>query len=248
MTSATRVSVIGVLLIGVLSLPVRASAQARPPIADQIAQTYGFGSWSQVDAVRFTFALDGGPKLRFHRSWIWEPKLDQITYDGPDKDGKPIKVTYKRSELAKQSDFVKTQVDPGFFNDSYWLLFPFHMIWDTGATITDAGKKKMPSGKGSARNVVVQYPSDGGFTPGDTWSLFVGPDNRIQELAFKHGGAAKPGVVFHANPRVIPTRDGHIHIQNCAFEGNFGKVRRYAFDPERLGPDVQVDGKSLRGD
>ena len=195
MTSATRVSVIGVLLIGVLSLPVRASAQARPPIADQIAQTYGFGSWSQVDAVRFTFALDGGPKLRFHRSWIWEPKLDQITYDGPDKDGKPIKVTYKRSELAKQSDFVKTQVDPGFFNDSYWLLFPFHMIWDTGATITDAGKKKMPSGKGSARNVVVQYPSDGGFTPGDTWSLFVGPDNRIQELAFKHGGAAKPGVV-----------------------------------------------------
>ena len=156
MTSATRVSVIGVLLIGVLFLPVRASAQARPPIADQIAQTYGFGSWSQVDAVRFTFALDGGPKLRFHRSWIWEPKLDQITYDGPDKDGKPIKVTYKRSELAKQSDFVKTQVDPGFFNDSYWLLFPFHMIWDTGATITDAGKKKMPSGKGSARNVVVQ--------------------------------------------------------------------------------------------
>jgi hypothetical protein len=195
MTSATRVSVIGVLLIGALSLPVPVSAQQRPPIADEIAQTYGFGSWGQVDAVRFTFTLDGGPKLRLHRTWIWEPKTDQITYEGPDKDGKPVKVTYKRSDLAKQSEFVKTQVDPGFFNDQYWLFFPFHMIWDTGATITDGGKKKLPLGKGSARNVVVQYPSDVGYLPGDTWSLFIGKDNRIQELAFKHGGTAKPSVV-----------------------------------------------------
>jgi hypothetical protein len=196
MTSATRVSVIGVLLIGVLSLPARASAQQRPPIADEIAKAYGFDSWSKVDAVRFTFALDAGPKFKLHRTWIWEPKADQITYDGPGKDGKPFKVTYKRSDLAKQDAFVKEMVDPGFFNDSYWLLFPFHMIWDTGATITDAGKKKLPIGKGSARNVVVQYPSSGGYLPGDTWSLFVGPDNRIQALAFKHGGTAKPGVVI----------------------------------------------------
>ncbi|HEY1906395.1 MAG TPA: hypothetical protein VGG91_10145, partial [Myxococcaceae bacterium] len=187
---------IAVLLIGVLSFPARAAAQQRPPIADEIAQVYGFGSWGQVDAVRFTFALDGGPKLRFHRSWIWEPKADQITYDGPGKDGKPFKVTYKRSELAKQDAFVKEMVDPGFFNDQYWLVFPFHLVWDTGATITDGGMKKLPLGKGSARNVVVQYPSAGGFPPGDTWSLFIGKDNRIQELAFKHGGTAKPAVVL----------------------------------------------------
>jgi hypothetical protein len=194
-TSATRVSVIGVLLIGVLSLPLPVSAQQRPPIADEIAKAYGFDSWSKVDAVRYTFTLDAGPKFKLHRTWTWEPKTDQITYEGPGKDGKPLKITYKRSDLANQDAFVKEMVDPAFFNDQYWLVFPFHMIWDTAATITDGGKKKLPIGKGSARNVVVQYPSGGGYLPGDTWSLFVGPDNRIQQLAFKHGGTAKPGVV-----------------------------------------------------
>jgi hypothetical protein len=192
MTKASRVPLIGVLLIGVLWFPALARAQQRPAIADQIAKTYGFDSWGQVEAIRYTFHLDAG-KLQLHRSWVWEPKTDQITYDGPDKDGKPVKITYRRSELANQSAFVKEMVDPGFFNDQYWLLFPFHLIWDTGATIQDAGMQKLPLGKGSARKVVVQYPSSGGYHPGDTWALFVGPDNRIRELAFKFGGSAKPG-------------------------------------------------------
>ena len=195
MMQATRVAVTGVLLIGVLAVPTRVSAQQRPPIADEIAKTYGFDSFGQIEAIRYTFSLDGGPKLRFKRTWIWEPKIDQITYDGPDKAGKPVKVTYKRSELATKDAFVKEFVDPSFFNDQYWLVFPFHMIWDTGATIEDAGMQKLPSGKGKARKVVVKYPSAGGYLPGDTWTIFVGKDNRIQELAFQHGGNAKPSKV-----------------------------------------------------
>jgi len=220
MTNATRIPLFAVLLVGLLSLPSAASAQGRPPIADEIAKAYGFDSWGQVEAIRYTFTLDAG-KLKLHRSWVWEPKADRITYDGPDKDGKPVKVTYVRAQLASQNAFVKEVVDPGFFNDQYWVLFPFHMVWDTGATITDAGMQKLPLGKGKATKVVVQYPSDGGFTPGDTWGLFVGKDHRIQELAFKHGGAAKPGVVLatwekykKAGPVLVSTfhrgkADGH---------------------------------------
>ena len=111
-------------------------------------------------------------------------------------DGKPVKVTYSRSQLASQSAFVKEVVDPGFFNDQYWLLFPFHLIWDTGASIEDAGMQKLPLGKGKARRVVVKYPSSGGYLPGDTWAIFVGPDNRIRELEFHHGGSEKPSVVL----------------------------------------------------
>jgi hypothetical protein len=69
----TPVPVIGVLLIGVLSLPAPAPAQQRPAIADQIAKTYGFDSFGQLDAIRYTLTLDAG-KLKHHRSWIWEPK------------------------------------------------------------------------------------------------------------------------------------------------------------------------------
>jgi hypothetical protein len=186
---------VGALLVGVLCLPGGASAQQRPAIADQIAKAYGFDAFGQVEAIRYTFTLDGGPKFRFHRSWVWEPKTDTITYDGPDKDGKPVKVTYTRSQLASQSAFVKEMVDPSFFNDQYWLVLPFHLIWDTGATVEDAGMHKLPKGKGKARKVVLQYPSNGGYTPGDTWTIFVGHDMRIQELEFRHGGAAKPTLV-----------------------------------------------------
>src|SRR3989441_11654179 len=199
MTNTRRFAVVGVLLIGVLCPLTRLSAQQRPAIADQIAKTYGLDSFGQIDAIRYTFNIDlAALKLKLSRSWVWEPKTDQISYEGKDKDGNPVKVTYSHSQLASQSAVVKEEVDPGFFNDQYWLLFPFHLVWDTGATVEDAGMQKLPLGKGSARKVAVKYPSGGGYTPGDTWELYVGTDGRIRELHFHHGGSAKPSVFIAA--------------------------------------------------
>ena len=196
MTKASRVPVIGVLLIAAICLAAPASAQQRPAIADQIAKTYGLDSFGQIDAIRYTFNIDL-PALKFkvNRTWVWEPKTDQVTYEGPDKDGKPVKVTYLRSQLASQSEAVQKQVDPGFINDQYWLVFPFHLVWDAGATVTDEGMQKLPLGKGKAQKVVAKY-AGGGYTPGDTWALFVGTDGRVKELEFRHGGDAKPSLVI----------------------------------------------------
>lgn len=196
MTKPRRVPVIGVLLIGVLCPPTHVSAQQRPAAADQLARTYGLDSFGQIDAIRYTFNIDAGPALKLSRSWVWEPKADRITYEGADKAGNPIKVTYLRSQLASQSGFVKEVVDPGFFNDQYWLLFPFHVVWDTAATVQDAGMQKLPLGKGSAKKIAVKYPASGGYLPGDTWELFVGSDGRIRELFFHRGGAVKPSAVI----------------------------------------------------
>jgi len=194
MTKASRVPVIGVLLIGVICPSARASAQERPAIADQIAKTYGLDSWGQVEAIRYTFHIDWPAlKVKASRSWVWEPKTDQVSYEGKDKDGNPVKVTYSRSQLASQSAAVKNEIDPLFLNDQYNLLFPFHVVWDTGPTVQDAGQQKLPLGKGSAEKVVMKYPSDGGYTPGDAWALYIGNDGRIRELEI-HRVNAPPSV------------------------------------------------------
>jgi len=182
------------LLFGILCRPAHASAQERQAIVEKIAKTYGLDSWGQIDALRYTFAFEWG-KIKVHRSWVWEPRADRVTYEGPDKGGKPIKVTYPRSQLASQDEVVKTVVEPAFINDSYPLLFPLHLAWDAGPTVEDKGVQKLPLGKGSARKIVVRYPSEGGYTPGDTWTLFVGDDGRIRELDFRHGGAVKPSAI-----------------------------------------------------
>jgi hypothetical protein len=183
---------IGLLFLGVLVLAATSWAQTRPPIVEQIAKAYGLDSWAQIEAVRYTWHAEF-PGFKVARAWTWEPKTGKVSYEGPDKSGKPVKVSYVRSALASQPDAVKNDVDPGFQNDNYWALFPFHAYWDTSATVTDAGMKKLPLGKGTAREVAVKYPAEvGGYTPGDTWTLYVGADNRVKEFHYHRGGDKKP--------------------------------------------------------
>ena len=187
---ARSISKTALLAIATLLLAATSWAQ-KPPIVEQIAKAYGLDSFGQIDAIRYTFNI---PVFKLTRTWTWEPKADRVTYEGKDKDGKPVKVTYVRSQVGSQPDNVKKEIDPGFINDQYWLILPFHVLWD-GASVEDKGMQKIPGGKGSARHVVVKYSSDVGYTPGDTWELYVGSDNRIQKMVFHHGGTAKPSLV-----------------------------------------------------
>ncbi len=95
-----------------LLLPAIAEAQQAPPSVAQLADAYGLQSWGKIAAIRYTFIahLAG---IGLSRSWVWEPKTDRISYDGTDKSGKPVKVTYLRSQLAIQPDSVKA-IDASF--------------------------------------------------------------------------------------------------------------------------------------
>jgi hypothetical protein len=187
---------IGLLLCGVSVLAPKSWAQTRPPILEKVGKTYGLDSWNQVEAIRYTWNGEIPGLFKLARTWEWEPKTGKVTYEGKDKDGKPVKVSYMRTQLSSQPDAVKNEVDPGFINDNYWLLFPFHACWDTSATVTDQGMQKLPLGKGSATRVAVKYPMDGGYTPGDTWELYVGKDNRVEQFAYHRGGPKKPSLVI----------------------------------------------------
>jgi hypothetical protein len=182
------------LLLGVLVLAPSSWAQKRPPILERVAKTYGLDSYGQIEAIRYTWSAQF-PGVNISHSWVWEPKTNKVSYEGKGKDGKPVKVTYLRSEVSSQPDAVKNEVDPAFINDNYWLLFPFHAYWDTSATVTDQGMHKLPLGNGSAELVGVKYPNEGGYTPGDTWELYVGKGDRVEQFVYHRGGPKKPSLV-----------------------------------------------------
>lgn len=223
------------LSLGVLLLAGTSQAQTRPPIVEQLAKTYGLDSYGQIDAVRYTFNIDlPALNLKIARTWTWEPKTGQITYESKDKDGKPVKVTYNRNQLNSAPANVKDEIDPAFNNDNYWFIFPFHVYWDTSATVTVKEKEKLPIGKGTATLVSVKYaPEVGGYTPGDTWNLYVGSEGRVVEFVYLRGGPKKPSNVTttwagykKAGPILVSTEhrgtaDGkpaHIFFSNVAYK------------------------------
>jgi hypothetical protein len=196
MTPLGRSTTIRGLLFGVLVLAAPSWAQTRPPIVEQLAKTYGLDAFGQIEAIRYTFNAQF-PGVHLSRSWVWEPKTGQISYEGPDKDGKPVQVSYVRSQLNSEPAHVQDDIDPAFVNDQFWLLLPFYVYWDFSADVQDLGLQQLPLGEGSATRVAVKYPPEAGaYSPGDTWELYVGSDNRVEALVYHRGGPTKPSVVI----------------------------------------------------
>jgi hypothetical protein len=235
MRKLARSTKILLLFSGVLLLAATAQAQTRPPDVEQLAKVYGLDSWGQIDAVRYTFNLDiPAFKLTLSRTWTWEPKTGNVTYETKDKDGKPVKVSYNRNQLNTAPDNVKNEVEPSFVNDNYWFIFPFHANWDTSANVTVKENQKLPIGKSTAKLVSVKYPAElGGYTPGDTWDLYVGKDGRVVEFIYHRGGPKKPSNVTttwagykKAGPLLVSTEhrgtaDGkpfHLAFANVAYK------------------------------
>ena len=189
-----RLNVPGLLAAGMLLALPAASAAVQPSIAEQIAKAYGLGSWEKVETLRYTWNIELPGGKTISNKWEWSPKTNTVSFDGKDKAGNSVKVTYQRSQLDSQSDVVKKEVDPQFANDQYWTLLPFHLLWD-GAAPTDDGQQKLPIGDGTAQRIAMKYPSEGGYQPGDTWDLYIGPDKRIVQITYHRGAPNPPHLV-----------------------------------------------------
>ncbi|MGB7844193.1 MAG: hypothetical protein WBL63_01140 [Candidatus Acidiferrum sp.] len=197
MTKLRRSTTILWAFFGFLVFAAPSWAQTRPPVVEQLAKTYGLDSYGQVEAVRYTFNLQlPALKVSLTRSWEWEPKTGKVSYEGKDKDGKPVKATYLRSQLNSAPANVKDDIEPAFVNDNYWVIFPFHVYWDTSANVVEKDNQKLPIAKGTAKLVSVKYPAEvGGYTPGDTWDLYVGSDGRVVQFIYHRGGPKPPSNV-----------------------------------------------------
>jgi hypothetical protein len=174
------------LFVSFLFNPVLLS-QTGNSFAEKVADAYGFKVFNKVKSLSFTFNVQKKNKLTL-RSWYWEPVTNKVTYKGPGKDGKEINYSYVRGAIDKK-DTVKLFVDAMFTNDQYWLLFPFHLVWDDKAEIEDSGARPYPLSKKMSHCLIVKYPpAAGGYTPGDIFELYVGKDNLIHEWVYRQGG------------------------------------------------------------
>lgn len=153
--------------------------------ANWIADAYGLRGFDQVSSLTYTFNVRL-PDKTVSRQWIWEPGDDRVTLVRPDGN-----VTYQRSRLG--TDESRRKIDAQFINDQYWLLFPLHLVWDRDATLTLSPEpEEVPGGEVKARRLTIQYPDQGGYTPGDAYDVFFDQDFTLTHWIYRKGGAVEP--------------------------------------------------------
>ncbi len=158
-------------------------------IGKKIAQAYGIEDFDEVIELSYTFnAKIGHQKVK--RSWAWMPKENKVRL--LEIDGVKQDVSYNRDILSKDPDKLK-EVDSWFINDQYWLVFPFHLVWDEGIRVeVDEEKVNLPLGSGLTTRVKVIYPDTGGYTPGDVYELYIDENYMILQWIYRRGGADEP--------------------------------------------------------
>ena len=187
MNSGFKIAVVLLLTVGMTSCAGR-SKEHPTTVRQLIAESYGLQHFNEVGKIQYTFNVKLGEKL-ISRFWIWEPRLDRVTFKGMDFQEA---ITYNRDEIEGTESNKLKKIDAWFINDNYWLLFPYHVAWDTNAKVEDIGRKALPMGAGKARCVVVTYPATGGYTPSDVYDLFLDDQYRLMQWVYRRGGSEKP--------------------------------------------------------
>jgi len=172
---------------------------------DRLAEAYGIRKFDNVEELRYTFNVKL-PDRTVSRSWSWEPKKDRVTFKGTAEQGGTV--AYNRSVLAQQPNEQEKKVDGWFVNDNYWLIFPLRLFWDRSAAVTAYQTPvKLPIGKGQAKRLVVKYPDNEGYTPGDVYELFIDKSDRIVQWIYRKGTDLTPTKLTWDNYKVTTWED-----------------------------------------
>ncbi len=153
--------------------------------AQQIANAHGFERWKDINEIKFRFNVHRNENTS-GRSWLWKPKTEDVSFIA-DTDT----IHYNR----KAMDSIALQTDRKFINDKFWLLIPFQLVWDEGATISDPKKEMAPISKVELNTITLTYSNEGGYTPGDAYDLFYDDNFIIKEWIFRKGNANEPSMI-----------------------------------------------------
>ncbi len=171
------------LTVLVMSISVINAQMSGIDVAKKVAVAYGIDNFKNAKAMTFTFNAKRDTAVS-SRSWNWNIADNIVTMTTTKET-----VTYKRDTI--QSAAMKS-VDQKFINDQYWLIFPYHLVWDNGFTLTTKEKIMSPIAKKEMTVLTVQYNNQGGYTPGDAYDLYLDNNYMINEWTYRKGGAEKP--------------------------------------------------------
>ncbi|MBT8235932.1 MAG: hypothetical protein HKO61_06915 [Flavobacteriaceae bacterium] len=168
---------LALLIIACQEAPKKKMETSSPKsLLDSIADAYGYQSWADVEQISFTFNVDR-PTRKSARSWHWDIKnsLVRSTID-------TVTVQYNKQQV----DSTMMGVDARFINDSYWLLFPFKLVWDRDSFTYEVESMNEASNKEVVnRKVTISYGDSGGYTPGDVYDFYINSDYHITEWTWR---------------------------------------------------------------
>jgi len=153
-------------------------------IIQRVGNAHGFRSWDKVNDLQFTFAVHRDSSY-FERRWHWDLKEQLVTrFMGEDS----IQISLKNNTYDKQ-------VHQAYINDTYWLLFPFHLQWTSDYEWEVSEDITSPIDAQNLTEISIKFNDLGGYTPGDVYKIYVNDEYIIQEWAFYSGGSETPNLL-----------------------------------------------------
>lgn len=150
---------------------------------EKLANANGFENWTHVKEIEFTFNVNNQGK-EFKREWRWQVKDDMV---------------YMKVEGEEVGTNINNnpdqQIHQAFINDSYWLLFPFQLMWTDGYDHEINEKTISPFHEKELTELVINFKEEGGYTPGDTYKLYINDDFKIEEWSFFPSGSEEPRII-----------------------------------------------------
>lgn len=152
------------------------SSQTGESIASKIALAYGYDNFEDVKQMNFSFNVKINDTIRSTRTWNWYPQEDRVELI---ENGESF--SYNQDG---EYDETETAADQKFINDTYWLLFPYQLMWSEYES--DLNRMAVaPISQEEVQQLSVKFDNEGGYTPGDTYHLYLNSDNIIEEWTFE---------------------------------------------------------------
>jgi hypothetical protein len=188
-----------------ISMLVGVDAYSKPETVEKIAKAYGIENFKNVRQISYTFNVEiNGNEI--HRRWTWYPKTDDVEFVD-------LQIKYPR-------DFIPVELkdtDHNFINDNYWLLFPFHLVWDKDIEFEETGEKQLSPVKNEKLNrLIVKYVNNKGYTPNDIYELYYDDDYIIKEWVYRKRGS-------YTNKRAATWESNNNHNGIIISENHLGK-------------------------